>query len=427
MKVLVTGATGFIGHTLCETLQARGHEVVGASRRVRPSDAGMQWIAIDLATAQASDWLVHLRRVDAVVNTVGIFRESAAQRFDDIHIAGPGSLFRGCAEVGLRRVVQVSALGADDSAETAYHLTKKAGDDALLDLVPDAVVVQPSLVFGPGGPSARAFLTWASLPALPLPAGGSQPLQPVHVDDVVMAIVVLLETSPSSCRGARVPLVGPQALTLAGYLQALRDSLGLSPAPTIGIPRAWMAAAARIGDLLGVGLLDTSSWRMLERGNAAPADAITALLGKAPRAASTFIEADHSAAALGHAQLGWLLPLLRLSVALVWIVTGIVSMGVFPVEQSLELLARSGVPPLLRLPMLYGAALLDLVLGILTLWPMRRRRWLWITQAGLIAFYTLVITVRLPEFWLHPYGPVLKNLPMLAALLMLAILDRKER
>jgi hypothetical protein len=51
--------------------------------------------------------------------------------------------------------------------------------------------VQPSLVFG-RGPSARAFVTWASLPALPLPAGGMQPLQPVHIDDVVMAIVVLL-------------------------------------------------------------------------------------------------------------------------------------------------------------------------------------------------------------------------------------------
>jgi hypothetical protein len=60
-----------------------------------------------------------------------------------------------------------------------------------------------------------------------------------------------------------------------------------------------MAAAARIGDLLGVGLLDTSSWRMLERDNTAPADATTGLLGKPPRAASTFIDADHSAAALG--------------------------------------------------------------------------------------------------------------------------------
>jgi uncharacterized protein YbjT (DUF2867 family) len=132
MKVLVTGAAGFIGHTLCGTLQARGHEVLGASRRARSSDGRMHWIAIDVAIAQASDWLVHLRSVDAVVNTVGIFRETAGQRFDAIHIAGPRSLFRACADAGVRRVVQVSALGADDSADTDYHRTKKAGDDALL-------------------------------------------------------------------------------------------------------------------------------------------------------------------------------------------------------------------------------------------------------------------------------------------------------
>ena len=68
--ILVTGATGFIGRTLCATLQARGHEVVGTSRLVRPSDGRMHWIAIDLATARAGDWQAHLRDVDAVVSAV---------------------------------------------------------------------------------------------------------------------------------------------------------------------------------------------------------------------------------------------------------------------------------------------------------------------------------------------------------------------
>jgi hypothetical protein len=107
----------------------------------------------------------------------------------------------------------------------------------------------------------------------------------------------------------------------------------------------------------------------------------------------------------------------------VWIVTGMVSFGLFPREDSLDLLARAGVPDPLRAPMLYGAAAFDLLLGIATLWPMRRRRWLWALQAALILFYTAVITLRLPEFWLHPYGPVLKNLPMLALLWLLAELE----
>jgi hypothetical protein len=73
--------------------------------------------------------------------------------------------------------------------------------------------------------------------------------------------------------------------------------------------------------------------------------------------------------------------------------------------------------------MLYGAALADLALGVATLWP-RRPRALWWLQIALVLGYTLIISLRLPEFWLHPYGPVVKNLPFLVALWMLALLDR---
>jgi uncharacterized protein YbjT (DUF2867 family) len=322
--------------------------------------------------------------------------------------------------------VQISTLGADDGAATAYQRSKKVADDLLLALPPDAVVVQPSLVFGEAGASAGVFLTWAALPVLPLPAGGGQPLQPVHVEDAVHALVRLVEDAPSGMVGRRVALVGATPSTLAVYLQSLRRAMGLRRARTLSIPAAWMAAAARIGDRLRGSLFDTPAWQMLQRGNTASADDITALLGRPPRDAERFIDADHAVAAQRHARLGWLLPLLRGSIALVWIVTGIVSLGLFPVEQSLGLLQRAGVPDAWRLSMLYGAAGADLALGVLTLWPLRRRRWLWIAQAGLIAFYTAVITVKLPEFWLHPYGPVLKNLPMLAALLLLAMLEPAE-
>ena len=94
-------------------------------------------------------------------------------------------------------------------------------------------------------------------------------------------------------------------------------------------------------------------------------------------------------------------------------------------ERDSALLERSGVPATLRPFALYGAALLDLVLGIATV-VLRRRRLLWWAQIALILVYTAVISVRLPEFWLHPYGPLLKNLPMLAALVALLQLERRE-
>ena len=112
------------------------------------------------------------------------------------------------------------------------------------------------------------------------------------------------------------------------------------------------------------------------------------------------------------------------AIALVWIVTGIVSLGLYPVEDSLALLARSGVPASLRPLALYGAALLDLAMGAATL-ALPRRRWLWLAQIALVVGYTAIITWRLPEQWLHPYGPVVKNLPILAALVLLYTLEER--
>jgi hypothetical protein len=73
---------------------------------------------------------------------------------------------------------------------------------------------------------------------------------------------------------------------------------------------------------------------------------------------------------------------------------------------------------------LYGAALLDLALGLGIL-LLQRRRWLWIAQIVLMLGYTAIITWRLPEYWLHPFGPILKNLPLLAALGLLLAFDKK--
>jgi hypothetical protein len=116
--------------------------------------------------------------------------------------------------------------------------------------------------------------------------------------------------------------------------------------------------------------------------------------------------------------------LLRLSIAIVWLTAGIVSAGLYPVEESLALLARAGLTGSAAYAALYGAALLDFALGIATL-AMRRRRRLWLAQMALIGVYTGIITIALPEQWLHPYGPVVKNVPILVALAMLYTLEKR--
>lgn len=125
-----------------------------------------------------------------------------------------------------------------------------------------------------------------------------------------------------------------------------------------------------------------------------------------------------------HARLLRLLPVLRYAIAFVWIATAVVSAFFFPLDQSYQLLERSGVPPAYAPLMLYGACALDLLLGLGIL-LLARRRWLWLAQLALIGFYTVVVAIRLPEFLVHPYGPLIKNVPMLAAIWLLYQLEEK--
>ena len=180
--------------------------------------------------------------------------------------------------------------------------------------------------------------------------------------------------------------------------------------------------AAAVGDRFARSLLDRESLGMLTRGNVASAAAITSLLGKEPATIESFITPAGARTAANDAKLAWLLPLLRLSVALVWIVTGILSLGVYPLDASYELLGRVGLADGAATAALYSAGALDIVLGLATLLP-GRRRWLWRAQIALIVGYSAIITVFLPEYWMHPFGPLTKNLPMIAAILTLHELE----
>ncbi|MCA1247647.1 SDR family oxidoreductase [Massilia sp. MS-15] len=427
MRILLTGASGFIGSHLLQALLAEGHHVACAVRRTRTSsDPRLAFIHADFAQDTGkSAWLARIRDIDVVINTVGIFRESGAQTFARLHTEAPRALFAACAESHeVQMVIQLSALGADEGADTRYHLSKKAADDYLAMLPLRAYIVQPSLVYGPEGASSKAFRTLASMP-LGLRLGSApQLVQPIHIDDLVAAILGLLRHRlplPSGAGTAlRVPLVGPRAMPFTDYLQALRTAMGMGRQRVLALPGSVARGLARCAPLLPGGLLDEDALRMLERGNAADPAMTTRLIGHAPREVGEFIASP--GAERSRARLGWLLPVLRLSIAAVWILTAIVSFGLYPVQDSYALLGRTGIPPALQPLMLYGAASCDLLLGLGTLFLGRRRR-LWLAQLGLIGFYTVVIAIRLPEFLLHPYGPLTKNLPMLAAIWLLYELE----
>jgi uncharacterized protein YbjT (DUF2867 family) len=415
--VLVTGATGFIGHAVADALLRQGHAVICAARRPPPAGAGKtESLQVDLSKVPTSGWwLPRLAGVDAVVNAVGILRETGTQSFKALHTDAPIELFKACAAAQVM-VVQVSALGADPCAASRYHLSKKAADDALRQLPLRSAVVQPSLVYGPGGASARLFNKLAALPLLALPRAGAMLVQPVHVDDVVGGVLALLASPPQGA--VTLAFVGPRAMTLREYLRRLRSALGIGGCVCVlPLPERLFRGGAKLAGRLPGSFLDEETAGMLLRGNVAAPGAFAQLLGRAPRPVERFIDSGQAEAQRAQAVAGAYLPVLRAAVASLWLWTGVVSLGLYPVQDSLSLLARVGLHGALAATALYGAAALDLALGLLTLFaPARWRGAVWAGQLLLIAAYTVLITLFLPEYWLHPYGPISKNLPLMAAI-----------
>lgn len=432
MRILLTGATGLIGSALRQALLAGGHELICAARQpaLELEERHCKWLAVDFAQVPgAAWWLPHLVGVDAVINAVGILRETPGQTFKALHTEAPAELFRACAQAGVRTVVQISALGADEFATSGYHLSKRAADDLLRSLPVHGAVLQPSLVFSPQGSSTSLFMTMAAAPVLALPQRGRMQVQPLHLDDVVAAVLGLLQAPPASV--ATLALSGPQPLSLRDYLASLRRQLGFRARQwVLAMPVSLFTGMARLAARLPGSFLDAETAAMLLRGNTASADAAARLIGHAPRAPAQFVPPAQAPVLRREAALSLWLPALRAGLAVMWIWTGMVSLGLYPVQDSLALLARVGLQGPLASVALYGAAALDIVLGVLTIRaPARWRGAVWASQLALVSGYTVLISAFLPEYWLHPYGPISKNLPILMAIALLWALEpaRKQR
>lgn len=271
MNILLTGASGFIGRNLAAALGASGHTLRLVSRRHGHDFRDL---------TDSADWRPLLEGIDAVINSVGIIGETPRQDFATLHTAAPVALFRACAQAGVRRVVQISALGADHTAFSAYHLSKRAADEALRALDLDSFVLRPSLIYGRGGGSAELFLRLAALPWLPVIGDGQQQLQPVHIGDVVATVLRALSAMPAS---RPLDIVGTETLSFADWLQWMRRARGLPPAPLLRIPFRLALAAAHLGRHVHP-LFAPENLRMLQKGYWADVEPLRQFLGRLPRA-----------------------------------------------------------------------------------------------------------------------------------------------
>jgi nucleoside-diphosphate-sugar epimerase len=287
MRILLLGARGFVGRHIRATLNAAGHTVVaGVSSSPGPGE-----LLVDLTrdTTPAS-WLPRLMDIDAVVNAVGVLRDTRRRPMSNVHLIAPMALFAACAQVRVLRVVHVSALGIDGGT-TDYARTKLAAERQLLERSErgelDGVVLRPSVVYGPGGASAQMFDVMSMLPVLPRPAQAlATRIQPVHARDLAEGVLRLID-NPSP-RFGMINATGPRAMTLAEFIGELRAQRGRLPARTRRLPDRLMRLSARLGDALPITPWGRQTLALLSTDNTADAAPFTSLLGREPLDPSRF-------------------------------------------------------------------------------------------------------------------------------------------
>jgi NADH dehydrogenase len=216
---VVFGGSGFVGRHIVRALAREGWRVRAASRR--PDLAGFlrpQGVVGQIEPVQANlryprSIAAAIEGADVVVNAAGVKSQQGRQSYQAVHVFGAEEIARAAAAEGVRAFVQISGLGADSQSANSYIASKGRGEEAARSAFPAAILMRPSVVFGPEDEFFNRFAALARvMPALPLFGGGATELQPVFVGDVALATLRALDVAAAT--GQTYELGGPEVMTL---------------------------------------------------------------------------------------------------------------------------------------------------------------------------------------------------------------------
>ena len=253
MLVTVFGGGGFIGRHIVQRLAAAGHSIRIAGRDTERAARLCTMGGVGQITpvaASVTDEASCARAVagaDIVINLVGILFESRAGDFQRIQAEGAGRVARLAAAAGAKQFLHLSAIGADADSPSLYAQTKAAGEAAVLAAFPSAIILRPSVVFGPDDQFFNRFAGLAAmLPFMPVVAGETR-FQPVYVGDVADAAMAAL--ADPSAAGKVFELGGPRVMSMRQVLRYILDVTGRRR-PMIALPEGFVRLQARLGELL---------------------------------------------------------------------------------------------------------------------------------------------------------------------------------
>lgn len=426
MRILLLGAGGFIGrHIMAELLQ-RGHAiaaVVRQDRGLRNAFPNVHFEACDLAHMNdAVQWTPLLQGIDLIINAAGVLR---GRDMTGVHVEMPRALYQAATATGVRRAILISAISARPDVATDYARTKLEGERVLRDSGLSWTILRPSLVIGDGSYGGTSLLRGlAGLPLfVPLPGHGEFAFSPIHARDLARAVRIVGEDARFD--GVTLEPAGPETLTLRDLLARYRSWLGIGKLRPLPVPLWIMRLFGRMGDLFGTGPIATNSLVQMIAGNAGDGEAFANAVGFRPRRLEEILRNQPSQVQdRWHARLFFLAPLTKMILVVLWLASAWlgVACGATMAEAFVTALGWS---PTLADPLRIGTSLLDAGIAVLLLAD-RTARLSTIAQITAVAGYTLVLGIAMPHLWLDPLGPLLKNLPILALILVHgAIGDRR--
>lgn len=245
--VVIFGGTGFLGRAVVAALAGNGWRVRVAARHPcasAPSDS-IEPCTVDIRDENAV--AAAIEGTDAVVNAVSLYVEKGGIEFETIHVHGAARIARLAAAAGVRRLIQVSGIGVDPMSESRYVRARAEGETVVCSAFPATTVMRPSVIFGARDHFLSTLDAVTRLPIIPLFGDGGTRLQPVHVEDVALAIRTSL--SDPATAGTVFELGGAEVLRWRDILHAVLRQRGrrriLMPVPF----RIWRAIA-RVSTLL---------------------------------------------------------------------------------------------------------------------------------------------------------------------------------
>jgi uncharacterized protein YbjT (DUF2867 family) len=246
MKVFLTGATGFVGGHLLRRLISDGHTVralVRAGGAKPASSPGVETVAGDVVENVGLD--EGMKGCDAVVHLVGIIAETRGATFERVHHLGTRNVVEAAKRNGIRRFIQMSALGARADGVAEYQVSKWKGEEAVRQSSIPFCILRPSLIFGPGDGFVTQMLDVMRKAVLvrPVPGSGRPKFRPILIDDVAECFSKALTTPAAT--GNTIDLGGSEELTLNEVLAEIASWAGIRK-PVLHVPMPVMMMAAAV-------------------------------------------------------------------------------------------------------------------------------------------------------------------------------------